>query len=259
MQANYANALCHLNATPLSAAVLAPCAWGENLACGVAWQSVANSATHNTAWRGEFENETAKRNATNSTMQTIQSIILWAKKRTTQQSKRANLVWQVFAGKTTHGDTANSAWQVWRIQQSENGAVFGRGTSLSLSLSLVSQLFICDLFFKIFKSFYSFFFAFKVKIHKFYSFLWLARNDGSFCHFEPFAKRRKIYIRCSALRVLCGYFAVAQYDKFRLSLKFFKTNEKFKKFKEFSNFLKNFIRSAKMTLCVAGLCYNELV
>ena len=31
MQANYANALCHRNATPLSVAVLAPCAWGENL------------------------------------------------------------------------------------------------------------------------------------------------------------------------------------------------------------------------------------
>ena len=47
-------------------------AWGENLACGVArqgvflgrsgaWQSVVNSATHNTAWRGEFDNETAQR------------------------------------------------------------------------------------------------------------------------------------------------------------------------------------------------------
>ena len=50
--------------------------------------------------------------------------------------------------------------------------------------SLVSQLFICDLFFKIFKSFCSFFFTFKAKIHKFYSFLRLAklakfaRNDG---------------------------------------------------------------------------------
>ncbi len=34
MRANFAvfaNALCHLNATPLSVAVLAPCAWGENL------------------------------------------------------------------------------------------------------------------------------------------------------------------------------------------------------------------------------------
>ena len=35
--ATFANALCHRNATSLSVAVLAPCAWGENLACGVAW------------------------------------------------------------------------------------------------------------------------------------------------------------------------------------------------------------------------------
>ena len=70
-------------------------AWGENLACGVAWQGVllgrsgvwqgvVNLATHNTAWRGEFGNETA--------------------------------------------------------QQSKMGAVFGRGTSLSLSLSRRSHL-----------------------------------------------------------------------------------------------------------------------
>ena len=30
-------------------AVLAPYAWSKNLACGVAWQNVVNSATHNTA------------------------------------------------------------------------------------------------------------------------------------------------------------------------------------------------------------------
>lgn len=46
-------------------------AWGENLACGVAWQSVLlgrngawqsalNLATHNTAQRGKFGNETAQ-------------------------------------------------------------------------------------------------------------------------------------------------------------------------------------------------------
>ena len=29
--ATFTNALCHLNATPLSVAVLAPCAWGENV------------------------------------------------------------------------------------------------------------------------------------------------------------------------------------------------------------------------------------
>ena len=44
--ASFANALCHRNATPLSVAVLAPCAWGENLARGGAWQSII-STTHN--------------------------------------------------------------------------------------------------------------------------------------------------------------------------------------------------------------------
>ena len=47
LRANFAaftNALCHCNATPLSVAVLVPCAWGENLACGGAWQRVLNSA-----------------------------------------------------------------------------------------------------------------------------------------------------------------------------------------------------------------------
>ena len=92
---------------PLSVAMLAPCAWGENLACGVAWQGTLlgrngawqgtlNSAKRNTAWRSEFDNETAKRGK-----------IQW-------HSKATNLVWQVFVGKTMHGDTANSAWRVWR-------------------------------------------------------------------------------------------------------------------------------------------------
>jgi len=95
---------------------------------------------------------------------------------------------------------------------------FGLGTSLSLSL--VSELFICVLFFqffKFFKSLCSFFFTFKAKIHKFYSFLRFARNNGSFCHFErsdqstckaqAAAKKSTSRIQCSALCVLCGYFA----------------------------------------------------
>ena len=50
-------------------------------------------------------------------------------------------MWRVFAGKTKRGDTTNSARRKWssiyrQSRQSENGAVFGRGTSLSLSLSL---------------------------------------------------------------------------------------------------------------------------
>ena len=119
MRANFvafANALCHLNPTPLSVAVLAPCVWGENLACGVAWQSVLlgrngawqgtlNSAKRNTAWRGEFDNETAKRGKI-------------------QRHSKAS--------------TTNSAWQVFvgEADKAKMGAVFGRGTSLSLSLSL---------------------------------------------------------------------------------------------------------------------------
>ena len=35
--ATFANALCHLNATPLSVAVLAPCVWGENLVARQIW------------------------------------------------------------------------------------------------------------------------------------------------------------------------------------------------------------------------------
>ena len=67
--ASFANVLCHLNTTPLSVAVLAPCAWGESVAWqgaflgrSGAWQGVVNLATHNTAWRGEFGNETAQQN-----------------------------------------------------------------------------------------------------------------------------------------------------------------------------------------------------
>ena len=67
MKANYANALSHLNAMPLSVAVLAPCAWSENLARGGAWQSVVNLAT--------------KRHSKAST---------------------TNSLWQAFVGKTTH-------------------------------------------------------------------------------------------------------------------------------------------------------------
>ena len=108
--ATFANALCHRNATPLSVAVLAPCAWGENLACGGAWQSVVNSATDSTA---------------------------------------TNSVWQTFADKTAHDKFGLASVAKWclqakqsvatrQIQHGENGAVFGRGTSLSLSLSLLA-------------------------------------------------------------------------------------------------------------------------
>ena len=89
------------------------------------------------------------------------------------------------------GDTANSAWQVWRkwavlvgkASKAKMEQVFGRGTfSLSLSLSLVSQLFICSLFFQFFKIF------------------------CSSCHFER-SEKSTFHIQHSVLRVLCGYFA----------------------------------------------------
>ena len=47
----FINALCHLNATPLSVAVLAPCAWGENLVCGVARRCKFGKASVAKMWR----------------------------------------------------------------------------------------------------------------------------------------------------------------------------------------------------------------
>ena len=148
-------------------------AWGENLACGVAWQSVLlgcngawqgalNLATHNTAWRGEFDNETAKHskiqrhgnkiqhnefikaNTANGTHSTTNSTKYsefvnannakryFVSKTIHDTASTANSMWQTFAGKT-----ANSAWQAGRkwclqakqsvaerqIQHRENGAV----------------------------------------------------------------------------------------------------------------------------------------
>mgnify|MGYP004662392815 CR=1 FL=1 len=135
-------------------------AWGENLACGVArqsvllgrsgaWQGVVNLATHNTAQRGEFDNETAqqskiqhnefiKANTANGTHNTTNS---------TKNSEfgNANSVKRYFASETMH-DTASTANSVWRVfaskaSKAKMGAVFGRGTSLSLSLSLVARTF----------------------------------------------------------------------------------------------------------------------
>ena len=102
--AAFANALCHRNATPLSVAVLAPCVWGGNVARGVAWQSVVNLATK--------RHSVAKFNGT------------------------ANLAWQVWRNGVCG---QNKAWRHLQIQHGENGAVFGRGTSLSLSLSRCSH------------------------------------------------------------------------------------------------------------------------
>ena len=45
--ATFANALCHLNATPLSVAVLAPCAWSGNLAT----KRHSKASATNSVWR----------------------------------------------------------------------------------------------------------------------------------------------------------------------------------------------------------------
>ena len=116
--ASFTNALCHLNATPLSVTVLAPCAWGENLVCGVAWQSVllwCNGAWQSVTQRG-VASLTTKRHSVARQIQRI------------QRHSTAN---------GTH-NTANSVRGKWggacgRSRQSENGAVFGRRISLSLS------------------------------------------------------------------------------------------------------------------------------
>ena len=133
--ASFANVLCHLNTTPLSVAVLAPCAWGES----VAWQGALNSAKRNTAWRGEFDNETAKHSKIQRHSNKIQhnefikANIANGTHSTTNSIKygefgNANNARQIRLGK--RGEIGGVCGQ------SENGAVFGRGTSLSLSLSL---------------------------------------------------------------------------------------------------------------------------
>ena len=131
-------------------------AWGENLACGVAWQSVllersgawqgvVNLATHNTAWRSEFDNEMAQhskfqrhdnkiqhnefikastaqqiqQNTANLAMQTAQSVILRVKQSRTQQAQQIQL------GRCLRAKQAKRKW----------GSVWAGDFSLSLSLS----------------------------------------------------------------------------------------------------------------------------
>ena len=171
--ATFANALCHLNATPLSTAVLAPCAWGENSACGGAWQGVVNLATHNTAQRGEFGNETAKRgkiqwhgnkiqrnkfikaNTANGTHSTTNSTKYgefgnansekryFASETMHDTASIANSVWQAFTGKTAHGkfglaSVAKMGGACGRSGQGKNGSSVWAG-DFSLSLSRCSH------------------------------------------------------------------------------------------------------------------------
>ena len=227
MQANYANTLCHFNATPLSVAVLAPCAWGESVVCGVAWQSVLlgrngawqgalNLATHNTAWRGEFGSETAQHNKIQwhdnkiQHNEFIKASTANGAHSTTDSTKygefsNTNSEKRYFMGKTMHGDTANSAWQVW-----QNGrCLWAKQAKRKWSsvwagdFSLVARTF------------------WHTKIFKRFVFGLLR----PFCHFEPFAKRRKIQRIESALAIL-GYFANAQYGKQTLVILSFRRKRK---------------------------------
>ena len=100
--------------------------------------------------------------------------------------------------------------------------------SLSLSLSLVSQLFICNLFFQFFKSFCSS--------------CNFERSDPTGCKPQAAAKKSTKIKRKLAI---LGYFACAQYDKFGLLSKnngYFYSNFKAKiqifysKFKAFCKF-----------------------
>ena len=87
-----------------------------------------------------------------------------------------------------------------------------------------------------------------------------------FCHFEPLQKSKKS-TKIKRKLAIFGYFANAQYDKksvwydrtnrydkFRLSPKFFRTNEKFEKFKEFANFFKNFLLEVQKRHYVSQGC-----
>ena len=90
----------------------------------VAWQGVVNLATHNTAWRSEFDNETAKHSKIQQHSNKIQH----------NEFIKAN------TANGTHS-TANSAWQVLvgEAGKAKMGQCLGGGLlSLSLSLSLLA-------------------------------------------------------------------------------------------------------------------------
>ena len=86
MQANYANALCHLNATPFERGGACALCLGRKcgVRCGVArrafgaqW-SVARCAKFSKTQYGEFDNETAKRNKTQwHSKSVIRTLKLW--------------------------------------------------------------------------------------------------------------------------------------------------------------------------------------
>ena len=153
---------------PLRVVAFALCAWGENLACGVAWQSTANSVRQ----RNEVSVAslaTKRRSTTNSMKYNEVASVC-----------EQNNVWR--HGKFSLASVAKMGGACGQSKQSENGTSVWAGDFLSLSLSLVSQLFICSLFFQFFKIF------------------------CSSCHFER-SEKSTFHIQNSVLRVLCGYFA----------------------------------------------------
>ena len=166
MQANYANALCHLNATPLSVAVLAPCAWGvwlrgkaRFLGRNGAWQGALNSAKHNMASLTMKRQSATKLNGT-ATKFSITNLSRQAQQtaRIAQRIQRntANLVMQTaqrryFVSEKMHdiANTANSVWQVFsdkttlatpQIQHGENGVIFaGKADKAKMEQCLLGE------------------------------------------------------------------------------------------------------------------------
>ena len=230
-----------------------------------------------------------QQNTANLAMQTAQSVVLRAKQCTTQQARQIRLGKCGENGicrQNKAGDTANSARGQWgsacalcleqkfgvrcRVAecgefgnaqhskfslagacgQSENGAVFGRGTSLSLSLSRCSH-FLAHLWAKFKRLFYSFHHIFISSYHKFFLFhrgfssyfrsyfsFYHSFNSSfclqkaffralcffeifkcfvfgllrPFCHFEPLQKGEKS-TQIKRQLAIFGYFACTQYDK----------------------------------------------
>ena len=189
--ASFANVLCHLNTTPLSVAVLAPCAWGESVAWqgaflgrSGAWQGVVNLATHNTAWRGEFGNETAQQNKIQwhgnkiQHNEFIKATIANGTHSTTNSIKygefgNANNARQIRLGKRGENGQCLQAKQTKR----KCGSVWAGDFSLSLSLSLLALLArLWAKFKRLFCSFHHIFISFYCKFHLFH------RNFVLSCH-----------------------------------------------------------------------------
>ncbi len=96
--------------------MLALCAWGENLACGVARQSTANSARQ--------RNEVSVASLATKRRSTINSM----KCNEVASVCEQNNVWR--HGKFSLASVAKMGGACGQSKQSKNGAVFGRGTSL---------------------------------------------------------------------------------------------------------------------------------